>query len=102
MNKHDKDGTKGEGDRASARRYDQNVREFIAEGRVPDAASKAREYLDRDPEGAQKSEQRAKRGPHGRFVSLDQIVAKGQSVIGRVRPMVERAVGRARARFTRK
>ena len=98
----EKDPNQGEGDRASARRYDRNVREFVAEGKVPDAASEAKAYVDRDPDDASKAEAQAKRGPHGTRVSIDELVAKGQTVVERVRPMVSRVVGNLRARFGRK
>ena len=99
----DKDPNQGEGDRMSGRRYDRHVREFIAEGKVPDAANEARLFVEREPDDAAKAEAAAKRGPmSARFTSVDQIVAKGQSVIERVRPMVKRAVGNLRARFGRK
>jgi hypothetical protein len=99
----DKDPNQGEGDKISARRYDRHVREFINEGKVPDAANEARLFVERDPEDAAKAEEVAKRGPKSsRFASVDQIVAKGHSVIERVRPMVSRAVGNLRARFGRK
>lgn len=96
----------GEGDRISARRYDRNVREFIDEGRVPDAANEARVFVEQDPEGAQKAEREAKRGPkrgsEKRGLSVDDIVTKGHSVVERARPMISRALGRLRARFGRK
>jgi hypothetical protein len=99
----DKDPNQGEGDKISARRYDRHVREFVAEGKVPDAANEARLYVEREPNDAAKAEETAKRGPmSARFASVDQIVAKGHSVIDRVRPMVRRAVGNLRARFGRK
>ncbi|HEY5926938.1 MAG TPA: hypothetical protein VIV11_34865 [Kofleriaceae bacterium] len=98
-----KDPNQGEGDKVSARRYDKHAREFVAEGKVPDAANEARLFVERDPDDAAKAEARAKRGPTGRrFASVDQLVARGHSVIDRVRPMVERAVGNLRARFGRK
>ena len=100
----DKDPNQGEGDRVSARRYDQHAREFVAEGKVPDAATEAKLFVERDPDDAAKAERVASRGPGGgrRWASVDEIVAKGHSVIERVRPMVERAVGNLRARFGRK
>lgn len=98
----DKDPNQGEGDRASARRYDNNVREFVAEGRVPDAARDARDYVDHEPEDASKAEATAKRGPSGRWASVDEIVTKGHSVLERIKPAVERAVGSLRARFGKK
>jgi len=90
-----KDPNQGEGDRVSARRYDRRVREFVAEGKVPDAANKARLFVERDPDDAAKAEQAAKRGPRGRWASVDEMIAKGHSVVERVRPFVDRL----RARF---
>ena len=98
----DKDPNQGEGDRISARRYDRNVRDFVAEGKVPDAASEAKTYVERDPDDAAKAEAQAKRGPRSTRVSIDELVTKGQTVVERVRPMVSRVVGNLRARFGRK
>ena len=99
----DKDPNQGEGDKISARRYDRHVREFVAEGKVPDAANEARLFVERDPDDAARAERAAQRGPRGsRWSSVDEMVAKGHSVIERVRPMVKRAVGNLRARFGRK
>jgi hypothetical protein len=78
-----KDPNQGEGDRASARRYDEHVRDFVQDGKVESSATEARQYVDRDPEGAAKAEAEAKRGP--RSVSVDQLVAKGRSFVERLR-----------------
>jgi hypothetical protein len=105
MSQH-KDPNQGEGDRISARRYDRNARQFVAEGNVDEAAEEARRYVEGDPDDARKAEEAAKRGPASRRSSVDGLLAKGQSVgqsvIERVRPMVVRAVGSLRARFGRK
>jgi hypothetical protein len=94
-----KDPNQGEGDRLSARRYDRHAREFIAEGKVPDAANEARLFVERDPDDARKAEEAAKRGPRGgRWASVDEMIAKGHSVLDRVRPVVDRL----RARLGRK
>ncbi|HSD87798.1 MAG TPA: hypothetical protein VLB44_09805 [Kofleriaceae bacterium] len=98
----DKDPNQGEGDRISARRYDNHVSEFVAEGKVPDAAKEARNYVERDPEDAVKAEERAKRGPFSTRVSVDELVAKGHTVIERIRPVVDRMVGTIRSKFGRK
>lgn len=90
-----KDPNQGEGDRVSARRYDEHVRDFVADGKVEPAAGDARAYVEREPEDAAKAEAAAKRGPG---LTVDSMIAKGQSLLGRVRPMVERL----RARFGRK
>lgn len=90
-----KDPNQGEGDRASARRYDGHVREFVAEGKVEPAAGDARAYVEREPEDAAKAEATAKRGPGGGSVLMDSVITKGQSLLERVRPMV----ARLRARF---
>jgi hypothetical protein len=93
-----KDPNQGEGDRASARRYDRNVREFIDEGKVDDAATEAKRFVEEQPVEAEAAEKMVKRGPVG-GVSVDELVAKGHSLIDRVRPVVERAVGKIRKRF---
>ena len=85
-----KDPNQGEGDRASARRYDDHVREFVAEGKVDPAATQARDYVEREPGDAAKAEASAKRGPAGRWASVDQIVAKGRSVFERLRARLAR------------
>ena len=98
----DHDPNQGEGDRASARHYNRRVREFVAQGRVDDAARDARDYLETEgPEAAERAERKAKRGPQGTRVSVDELVAKGRTVIDRVRPYVERAAARLRKRFKR-
>lgn len=98
----DKDPNQGEGDRASARRYDKHVEEFVSEGKVSEAANEARDYVERNPDDAIKAERQAKRGPGARHLSVDEIVSKGHSVIDRVRPMVDRAIGSLRARFSKR
>ena len=93
----------GEGDRISARQYNRDLREFIAEGKVDEAADDARLYVERDPDDAWRAEQEAKRGPRrGRRANVDELIAKGRSVLDRVRPYVERASQRLRSRFGRK
>jgi len=86
-----KDPNQGEGDRASARRYDAHVREFVAEGKVPGAAGEAKGYVEREPDDAARAERVAKRGPHAVRASIDELVAKGRTWFERVR-----------ARFARK
>ncbi|MDQ3337050.1 MAG: hypothetical protein M4D80_17955 [Myxococcota bacterium] len=99
------DPNQGEGDKASARHYNRDVREFVAEGKVEEAAEEARLYVERDPEDAARAEERAKRGPtrsKGVSTTVDQLIAKGMSVVDRVRPYVERASQKLRSRFGRK
>jgi hypothetical protein len=45
---------------------------------------------------------RRSRRSHGTKVSLDELVQMGRTVVDRVRPYVERGVGRLRARFQNK
>jgi hypothetical protein len=92
----------GEGDKVSARKYNRDLREFIDEGKVDEAAEDARLYVERDPADAARAEAKAKRGPGSSKVSVDELVAKGRSVVERVRPYLERAQQRLRERFGRK
>ncbi|MGN6110700.1 MAG: hypothetical protein ACTHU0_36695 [Kofleriaceae bacterium] len=102
MKPRNHDPNQGEGDRVSARRYDKNVRDFVAEGKVDEAARQARDYVESSPEDAERAERTAKRGPHGTRVSVDDLVAKSRTMIDRVRPMVERAAAKLRATLSRK
>ena len=93
----------GEGDKLSARHYNRKVREFVATGKVDDAAQDARLFVERNPEAAEEAEERAKRGPRrrGPRVSVDELVAKGRTVVDRVRPMVDRVASKIRSRLGR-
>jgi hypothetical protein len=104
-----RDANQGEGDRLSARRYNREVREFVADGQVEPAAREAEAFVAHKPAEAARAERRARRGPQSSRISIDELVAKGQTVVDRmrpvvdrVRPVVDRAVGRLRARFARR
>ena len=87
MSSH-KDPMQGEGDKASARHYNRDLREFIAEGKVEEAAEDAKLYVERDPDDAERAEEKAKRGPRSKRVSVDDLIAKGRTVVDRIRPYV--------------
>jgi hypothetical protein len=59
-----KDPNQGEGDRLSARRYDQHVESFVAEGKPPGAATDARVWVDAHPDDAARAERATRRGAH--------------------------------------
>jgi len=80
----------GEGDKVSARQHDREVREFIADGRVDEAAF----FVEPPP-----AEARARKNPHATKVSVDELVAKGRTLIERVRPFVDRVVDSVRSRL---
>ncbi len=84
-----KDPNQGEGDRDSARRYDNNVREFVAHGGVREAADKAKSYLTRHPTEAADADREAKqRG--GTWTEPEKLVGKGRSLGDRVRQLGRR------------
>ncbi len=92
----------GEGDTVSARHYTRGAREFVAEGKVDEAARDAARFVEADPKEAQRAEEAARKGPHGRTrVSVDELVAKGRTVVDRVRPIVDRVVDRVRSKISR-
>ena len=80
-----KDPNQGEGDRASARRYDQHTRAFADAGNVEPAAENAKQYVENDPEGAARAERAAKHGPHGLRTMMEDIYARGRAVFERWR-----------------
>jgi hypothetical protein len=96
MKPHNPEPNQGEGDKISARRYNRNLRAFVAEGKVDDAAREAKAYVERDPAGAAYAEEAARRGPRGTRVTVDELIAKGRSIVERIRPMFERVVSRVR------
>lgn len=101
--KPDKDPNQGEGNKVAARHYNREVREFIADGKVDEAAREAADYVEAEPTDAQRAEQRARKGPKSSAkVSVEALVAKGRTVIDRVRPMVDRVVDRVRTSLNRK
>jgi len=76
----------GEGDRASARVYNDNVREFISRGKVDRAASDARDYVEHEPEDAARADREARRRSRGGSVrSVDDLIEMGRTVMDRVR-----------------
>jgi hypothetical protein len=85
---HDED--QGEGDPIAARRHPRHVREFVADGKVEPAAHDAEAHGERAPDDAARAEARARRGPPPTRVSLDELVAKGHTVIDRVESLVRR------------
>lgn len=101
MKPNNSDQSQGEGDRKSARRYNNDVRRFVAEGKVEDAAQKAKEYVEREPGEAARAEAKARRGPRGTRASVDELIAKGRTVVERIRPIVDRVARRVRKRFHR-
>lgn len=101
MKPQDKDPNQGEGDKASAREYNRGVEDFVADGKVDDAARDAARFVEAEPGEAKRAEQRAKRGPQPTKVSVDDLLARGRTVIDRVRPIVERVVDRVKSRLTR-
>lgn len=102
MKPRDPDRNQGEGNRDAARRYNRDLREFISEGNVEPAAHDAKESVERDPKAGERAEAAARRGPRGTHASIDELVAKGRTVVDRVRPVVARVAARVRARLSRK
>lgn len=96
-----RDANQGEGDKVAARHYNQQLRDFVAGGNVEPAAQDAKTYVDSQPIEAARAERKAKRGPSTR-VSLDELIARGRTVVERVRPVVTRAVDKLRARIGHK
>lgn len=93
LDKPTQDGNRADGDRSPEQRYQRRVREFVAGGRVEPAARDAERYVERAPDDAARAEAEAWRGPR---VSVDELVAKGHTLIGRMEALVRRIAGRFR------
>jgi hypothetical protein len=88
MNEDKTNNTKnqGEGDRASARRYERDVKGYVARGKekVERAASSAKTYVEQHGDDARRAERQAARGPHA-WPTFDELVARGKQWIERMR-----------------
>ena len=99
-----RDDNQGEGDRRSARHYNEQLKQFVDRGKVGPAAHEAKAYVERIPEEAARAERQAQRGPgasRGPSVAglVEQLVGKARSCAGRARPFVARAIGKVRAHY---
>lgn len=97
-----RDPNQGEGDKDAARHYNEQLRAFVEGGKVQPAARDAEAFVEQQPLEAERAERKAKRGPMATRISMDEVLAKGRTVVERIRPVVERAVDKLRARFARK
>jgi hypothetical protein len=80
------DKNQGEGDRASARRYERDVKSFVAGGKdkVEDAAESAKQYVETHAHEARDAERKASRGPHA-WPTFDELIDRGKQMIERMR-----------------
>lgn len=76
----------GAGDRASARRYERDVKQYVAEGKdkVEDAASSAKKFVEEHAHEARDAERKASRGPHA-WPTFDELVSRGKQMLERMR-----------------
>lgn len=87
------DTNQGEGNRDADRQYRNDVREFISKGKVAGAAKDAKDFVDTHPAEAKAAEEKAKHAS-----TVDELIAKGRSVVERVK----NAVGDLRTKYSHK
>jgi hypothetical protein len=90
------EGNQRAGDPVPGRRHPQRAREFVAGGVEP-VARDAERHVERAPralDDAARAGTEAHRGPRSPRVSLDELVAKGNTVIGRIETLVRRIAAR--------
>lgn len=102
MKPQDKDPNQGEGDKVSARHYNRQAESFVADGKVESAARDAVHFIEAEPEKAARAERKAKRGPTSTKLSIDELLAKGRTVIDRARPIAARFFERVKSRLSSK
>jgi hypothetical protein len=98
MKTQNHDQNQGEGDRRSSRRYNRDVQRFVADGKVEGAAEEAKQYVERHPSQAARDEAKARKGP-GASATVDELIAKGRTIVDRIKPVVERVTQRVRRSF---
>ena len=81
--------------------YDyEQLREFVVGGSM-NPAHRGQAYVGGSREAAQRAPRKTGRGFRTQ-ISLDEMVARNRSLVERVRPVVNRVMGRLRARFGHK
>jgi hypothetical protein len=93
------DGNHGERDRERDRAVHRYVREFVASGEVEPVTRDADPRIELAPEPPppppdRRAERKARRGPPPTKVPLDELVAKGHTVIDRVQLLMRRIARR--------
>jgi hypothetical protein len=99
------DGHRRKGDRLSTRRHGRKVREFVARREVAPAARVGADIVEPRREQAGRADRKVRRGPRATRVTVDELVAKGRTVIDRIEALVHRVadrIGSRRARRGRK
>jgi hypothetical protein len=97
-----RDPNQGEGDRASAKRYDEHVREYVSEGTMDEDARDAAQWVAHQAREAARAERDGKRGPQPvrrlarpTWLSMHGLVERGQRLLGRLRDAYHRVAHRA-------
>ncbi len=81
--KPQQDPNQGEGDRIAAHHYNEQLRDFVAGGKVEPAARTAESYVERQPEDAARAERKAKRGPGaGWIAAAERVVDRLRARLG--------------------
>jgi hypothetical protein len=88
----------GEGDKASARKYNANVRDFVASKKVDGAAKSAKDFLEANPAEAAHDEAVAKAGPHPVTKRIGELIDEGKAMVARAADRVRARLGRKTAR----
>jgi hypothetical protein len=95
------DGQRRKGDRLSTRRHGRKVREFVARGKV-EPAVRSHEIVEPRSEAAGRAKRKVRGGPRPTKVTIDELVAKGRTVIDRLEAVVHRVADRIRSRRARR
>jgi hypothetical protein len=88
------DGNPGEGDHLSTRRHARNVREFVAGSKGEPAARNAEIRIEPQTAEAGRAERQVRRALRPTKVTIDELVAKGHTVIDRLGALVHRVADR--------
>jgi len=84
--KNSNDGpNQGEGDKVSARKYNDKAMAFVGENRVEQAAEQAKDFVEANPAQAKADEETAKAGPSPIRHRIDELVMEGKAMLARAK-----------------
>ncbi len=98
MKPNNHEPNQGEGDKASARKYNRNVKRFVRENRVEPAAQEAKTFVETAPDQATRDELAGLRPRKSEAeVTVDKLLAHGRGMFDRVAVRMRSAVDRVRS-----
>lgn len=84
----------GEGDKASARKYNEKAMQFAGSNKVEQAAKEAKDFVDANPAEARADEEIAKAGPSPIRTRINELVTEGKAMLAKAKAKFQEMTNR--------